>query len=50
MLKSETNNLAIEKSIFFGNKNKILNNESISIYGDILEDTVSIKWEIEKVS
>jgi len=50
VLKSDTNNLDIEKSIFFGNKNKILNNESISIYGDILEDTVSIKWEIEKVS
>jgi len=50
VLKSETNNLDIEKSIFFGNKNKILNNESISIYGDILEDAISIKWEIAKVS
>jgi len=50
VLKSEANNLSIEKSIFFGNKNKILNNESISIYGDILEETISIKWEIEKVS
>ena len=50
MLKSETNNLDIEKSIFFGNKNKILNNESISIYGDMLDDTISIKWKLEKVS
>ena len=50
VLKSATNNLDIEKSIFFGNKNKILNNESISIYGDIFEDTISIKWELEKVS
>ena len=50
MLKSETNNLNIEKSIFFGNKNKILKNESISLYGDILQETISIKWEIEKVS
>ena len=50
VLKSETNNLNIEKSIFFGNKNKILKNESISLYGDILKETISIKWEIEKVS
>ena len=31
-----TNNFEIEKNIFFGNKNKILNNESISISRKII--------------
>ena len=50
LLKSETNNFKIEKSIFLGNKNKILNNESVSISGNISSNAVSIKWEIERVS
>ena len=49
-LLSETNNLQIEKNIFLGNKNKIINNESISISGKITGEIVTIKWIIERVS
>jgi len=50
LLKSNTNNLIIDKSIFLGNKNTILNNESISISGSINNEIILAKWEIEKVS
>ena len=50
LLQSETNNLEIEKNIFFGKKNKIINNESIAISGDINKEIITIKWEIERVS
>ena len=50
LLQSKTNNLEIEKNIFLGNKNKIINNESVSISGNINEEIISIKWEIERVS
>ena len=50
LLQSETNNFEIEKNIFLGNKNKIINNESISISGIIGEEIVSIKWQVERVS
>jgi uncharacterized heparinase superfamily protein len=50
LLLSETNNFQIEKSIFFGNKNKIINNESVSISGSINRETISIKWEINRVN
>jgi len=33
-----------------GNKNKIINNESVSISGNISEEIISIKWEIERVN
>ena len=49
-LLSETNNLEIEKNIFFGNKNGIINNESISMSGKITGEILSIKWVIERVS
>jgi len=49
-LVSETNNFAIEKNIFLGNKNKIINNESIFMSGKITGEIISIKWMIEKVS
>ena len=49
-LNCKTNNFEIEKSIFLGNKNKIINNESISISGSINEETILIEWEIERVS
>ena len=49
-LLSETNNFEIEKNIFFGNKSRIMNNESISMSGKIAEEIVSIKWIIERVS
>ena len=49
-LLSETSNLEIEKNIFFGNKSRIINNESILMSGKITEEIVSIKWAIEKVS
>ncbi len=50
LLQSETNNLEIEKNIFLGKKNKIVNNESISISGDINKEILAIKWEIKRVS
>ena len=50
LLQSKTNNFQIEKNIFLGNKNKIMNNESASISGYINEEIISVKWEIEKVS
>ena len=50
ILQSKTNNFEIEKNIFLGNKNKIINNESISISGNINNDIISIKWEIERVN
>ena len=49
-LFSETNNFEIEKNIFFGNKNKIINNESVSISGTINAEIMLIKWRIERVS
>jgi len=49
-LLSETNNLEIEKNIFLGNKNKILNNECVFISGIIDKEASSIKWKIERVS
>ena len=50
LLQSKSNNLNIEKNIFLGNKNKIINNESIAISGKINADHISIKWEIERIS
>tara|TARA_B100000029_G_scaffold318544_1_gene311064 strand:+ start:868 stop:2523 length:1656 start_codon:yes stop_codon:yes gene_type:complete len=50
LLKSETNEFNIEKNIFLGNKNKIINNESVSISGSIEAELISIKWKIERVS
>ena len=50
LLQSETNNLEIEKNIYLGNKNKIINNESVSISGNISEEIVSIKWKMERIS
>ncbi len=50
MLRSKKNNFEIEKNIFFGNKNKIINNESVSISGNINKDVVLIEWEIERVN
>jgi len=50
LLQSENIKLEIEKNIFFGNKNKIKNNESISISGNIDKEIISIKWSIERIS
>ena len=50
LIKSETNNFEIEKNIYFGNKNKLINNESVSISGKINDEVVLIKWIIERVS
>jgi len=50
LLQSKTNVLEIEKNIFLGNKNKIINNESISISGAINKDQVSVEWEIERIN
>ena len=50
LLQSETNSFNIEKNIFLGNKNKIINNESISISGNIDKEMISINWTLERVS
>ena len=50
LLQSKTNLFHIEKNIFLGNKNKIINNESIFISGKINEEILIIEWEIERVS
>jgi len=50
LLKSSTNEFEIEKNIFLGNKNKISNNESVSISGIIDAEIISIQWEIERVN
>ena len=50
LLQSKTNDFEIEKNIFLGNKNKIMNNESIFISGIISKEIIVIKWEIERVS
>ena len=49
-LKSDTNNFRIEKNIFLGNKNKIMNSESISISGAINAEIISVKWIMERIS
>ena len=49
-LASEKNNIEIEKNIFFGNKNKLINNECVYIFGKIDQEIVSINWSIEKVN
>ena len=50
LLHSKTNDFQIEKNIFFGNKNKIINNESVSTSGYINNDLISAEWEIQRVS
>jgi len=49
LLHAETNDLSIEKNIFLGNKNKIINNESVLISGNINDQLVQVKWHIERV-
>ena len=50
LLQSDTNVFEIEKNIFLGNKNKIINNESVSIFGTTSEPSTSIKWKIERIN
>jgi len=50
LMQCKQNNFRIEKNIFLGNKNKIINNESVSISESINEEIISIKWEISRVS
>ena len=49
LLHTDKNVFDIEKNIFFGNKNKIINNESISISGNTSETETSINWSLERV-
>ena len=49
-LESKTNELQIERNIFFGSKGKIINNESVAISGNIKKDIISIEWLIEKIN
>ena len=49
-LLSETNNFDIEKNLFLGNKNRIINNESVSISGKIIEEITLVKWIIKKIN
>ena len=50
LLQSATNEFEIEKNIFFGDKRKIINNESIFISKNISQVETSIQWIIEKIS
>tara|TARA_B100000029_G_scaffold504156_1_gene582496 strand:- start:195 stop:1787 length:1593 start_codon:yes stop_codon:yes gene_type:complete len=50
LLRCESGDFLIEKNIFLGNKNRIINNESVSISEKIDREVVCIKWEIEKIS
>ena len=49
-IQSDENNFEIDKNIFLGNKNKIINNESISINGNTNEDLISITWKIKRIN
>ena len=50
ILRSKTNSFNIEKNIFLGNKNKIINNESVYIAGNVnAKHTVSVEWTIERI-
>ena len=49
-LLSEKNNFEIEKNIFLGNKNRIINNESISMSGKIIEEITLIKWILQRIN
>ena len=49
-LSSDTNNFEVEKNIFLGNKNKIVNNESISLSGKLSGDVTSVKWLLERIN
>ena len=50
LIQCKQNNFKIEKNIFLGNKNKIINNESVYISGNINKDIVLIEWDIERVN
>ena len=50
LLDSKTNIFEIEKNIFLGNKNKIINNEVILISGNMNEEIISVEWTIERIS
>ena len=46
LLQSKTSNFEIEKNIFLGNKNKIINNESVSISKYLNEEVVGRSKEL----
>jgi|TARA_B110000438_G_scaffold214112_1_gene206360 uncharacterized heparinase superfamily protein len=50
LLKNSEHIFRIEKNIFLGNKNKIINNESILISGKADKELSLIEWEIERVN
>ena len=50
LLENKINNFVIEKNIFLGNKNKIINSESVSLSGIINKEIISIEWEIKKIN
>jgi uncharacterized heparinase superfamily protein len=50
MLRCSTHNFEIEKNIFFGNKSKIINNESVSISSNSNEKKISVNWSIERIA
>ena len=46
---SFNNKISFETGLFFGNKDNFLENQNILITGKIIDQNVSINWEIEKV-
>ena len=50
LLKSNSYQFKIESNIFFGNKKKIINNESVLISGILEKTDLGIEWSIERVT
>ena len=46
---SLNNNISIETGLYFGNKNNFIENQNILISGNIIDEEILIKWEIEKI-
>ena len=48
--KTENRELSIEKGIYLGTKNRIINNENILISGMTNGENQTIGWSLEKIS
>ena len=46
---SLNNNISFETGLYFGNKNKFIENQNILISGKVSDNEVIINWEIEKI-
>ena len=46
---SLNNMISFETGLYFGNKNKFIENQNILISGKILEKEILINWDIERI-